>query len=323
MAEIIYLTEEVSDNVILASKDGEPMIGLGRTNNSIRRALEHHNRDSKATAGVNFIDEKDFENDGYTSNYVESKLHNAFITLGFRRVDRESHFIDKILKKSKTEVFTGKSKKEIKDLINVGDTLSKNFIWNLCKYILDNPNLFKIDFKPRFNQILITNKFLDVIDNKGLSSKILSELCARFGKTTTYLYLLLKMNEIHGTRVMILPGYIHSAFSSFKKEIDLYNDFNNIVYIDTKKDNYEILAKHLDTIIEVVQPKIIFVFNGTLAKLLKVNNFFSSENLHEDLGCYFYKDIPVVLANQLSGGSTSSLYREMLIWNTKRILNKK
>ena len=241
MAEIIYLTEEVSDNVILASKDGEPMIGLGRTNNSIRRALEHHNRDSKATAGVNFIDEKDFENDGYTSNYVESKLHNAFITLGFRRVDRESHFIDKILKKSKTEVFTGKSKKEIKDLINVGDTLSKNFIWNLCKYILDNPNLFKIDFKPRFNQILITNKFLDVIDNKGLSSKILSELCARFGKTTTYLYLLLKMNEIHGTRVMILPGYIHSAFSSFKKEIDLYNDFNNIVYIDTKKDNYEIL----------------------------------------------------------------------------------
>lgn len=241
MAEIIYLTEEVSDNVILTSKDGEPMIGLGRTNNSIRRALEHHNRDSKATAGVNFIDEKDFESDGYTSNYVESKLHNAFINLGFRRVDRESHFIDKILKKSRTEVFTGKSKKKIKDLINVGDTLSKDFIWNLCKYILDNPNLFKIDFKPRFNQILITNKFLDVIDNKGLSSKILSELCARFGKTTTYLYLLLKINEIYGTRVMILPGYVHSAFSSFRKEIDLYNDFNNIVYIDTKKDNCEIL----------------------------------------------------------------------------------
>lgn len=241
MPEIIYLTEEVSDNIILTSKDGEPMIGLGQTNNSMRRALEHHNRDSKATAGVNFIDEKDFENDGYTSDYVENKLHNAFINLGFRRVDRESHFIDKTLKKSKTEVFTGKSKKEIEGLVNLGDTLSKDFIWNLCKYILDNPNLFKIDFKPRFNQILITNKFLDVIDNKGLCSKILSELCARFGKTTTYLYLLLKMNEIYGTRVMILPGYVHSAFSSFKKEIDLYNDFNNIIYIDTKKDNYEIL----------------------------------------------------------------------------------
>ena len=241
MPEIIYLTEEIADNVIMRSRDGEPMIGIGRTNNSIRRALEHHNRDSKATAGVNFIDEKDFQGDGYTANYVEYKLHNAIISLGFRGVDRESHFIDKIFKKSKTEVFTGKSKKEIKDLINVGDTLSKEIIWNLCKYILDNPNLFKNDFKLRFNQILITNKFLDVIDNKGLNSKILSELCARFGKTTTYLYLLLKMNEIHGTRVMILPGYVHSAFSSFKKEIDLYNDFNNIVYIDTKKDNYEIL----------------------------------------------------------------------------------
>lgn len=241
MTEIIYLTEEVSDNVVLKSKDGDPMIGLGRTNNSIRRALEHHNRGSKASAGINFIDERDFENDGYTSNYVESKLHNVLTYLGFRRVDRESHFIDDVLKKSTTEVFTGKSKKEIKDLVNIGDTLSKEFIWNLCKYILENPNLFKIDFKPRFNQILIINKFLDVIDNSGLSSKILSELCARFGKTTTYLYLLLKMNEIYGTRVMILPGYVHSAFSSFKKEIDLYNDFNNIVYIDTKKENYEIL----------------------------------------------------------------------------------
>jgi hypothetical protein len=83
--------------------------------------------------------------------------------------------------------------------------------------------------------------FLDVIDNKELSSKFLSELCARFGKTTTYLYLLLKMNEIYGTRVMILPGYVHSAFSSFKKEIDLYNDFNNIVYVDTKKEDWETL----------------------------------------------------------------------------------
>jgi hypothetical protein len=116
--------------------------------------------------------------------------------------------------------------------------------------------------------------------------------------------------------------------TSFKENIFHY-DFCQLRHTDsngikkTIEDNYEILAKHLDTIIEVVQPRIIFVFNGTLAKLLKDKKFFSSENLHEDLGCYFYKDIPVVLANQLSGGATSSVYREMLIWNTKRILNKK
>lgn len=237
--EIIYLTEEVSDNVILTSKDNEPMIGIGRSNNSVRRFFQHHNRDSKATAGIYFIDEKDFEKDGYTSDYVERKLHESLKTFGFRRVERKSIFIDKFIKKSSTEVFTGKSKIKIDELINIGDVLSGNLIWKISKYILKNPNLFKIDFKLRFNQILITNKFLDVIDNKGLGSKILSELCARFGKTITYLYLLLRMNEIYGTRVMILPGYVHSAFSSFKKEIDLYNDFNNIVYVDTKKDNYE------------------------------------------------------------------------------------
>jgi hypothetical protein len=116
--------------------------------------------------------------------------------------------------------------------------------------------------------------------------------------------------------------------TSFKENIFHY-DFCQLRHTDsngikkTIEDNYEILAKHLDTIIEVVQPKIIFVFNGTLAKLLKVNNFFSSVNLDAELGCYFYKEIPVVLANQLSGGATSSVYREMLIWTTKRILNKK
>jgi hypothetical protein len=67
--------------------------------------------------------------------------------------------------------------------------------------------------------------------------------------------------------------------TSFKENIFHY-DFCQLRHTDsngikkTIEDNYEILAKHLDTIIEVVQPKIIFVFNGTLAKLLKVNNFF-------------------------------------------------
>ena len=116
--------------------------------------------------------------------------------------------------------------------------------------------------------------------------------------------------------------------TSFKENIFHY-DFCQLRHTDsngikkTIEDNYEILAKHLDNIIELVQPKIIFVFNGALSKLLKDNNFFSSVNLDSELGCYFHKDIPVILANQLSGGATSSVYKEMLIWNTKRILNKK
>jgi hypothetical protein len=115
---------------------------------------------------------------------------------------------------------------------------------------------------------------------------------------------------------------------NFKENIFHY-DFCQLRHTDSndiKKiiiENYKIFTNHLDNIIEVVQPKIIFVFNATLAKLLKENKFFISNNLHSELGCYFYHDTPVVLANQLTGGATSSVYREMLIWNTKRILNKK
>lgn len=115
--------------------------------------------------------------------------------------------------------------------------------------------------------------------------------------------------------------------TSFKENVFHY-DFCQLRHTDSNgikkiiEDNYETLSKHLDSIIEVVQPKIIFIFNGSLARLLKINNFFSSNNLDSELGCYFYKDIPTVLANQLSGGATSSVYREILIWNTKRILKK-
>jgi hypothetical protein len=115
---------------------------------------------------------------------------------------------------------------------------------------------------------------------------------------------------------------------SFKEHVFHY-DFCQLRHTDSKemkttiKENYKTLAGHLEKIIEVAQPKIIFIFNATLAKLLKDKNFFSLNHLDSELGCYFYKDIPVILANQLSGGATSSVYRELLIWNVNRIINNK
>ena len=115
---------------------------------------------------------------------------------------------------------------------------------------------------------------------------------------------------------------------NFKENVFHY-DFCQLRHTDsneikkTIENNYKIFIKHLESIIDVVQPKIIFIFNGTLAKLLKDNNYFSSNVLDAELGCYFYKETPVILANQLSGGATSSVYKELLIWNVNRIINKK
>lgn len=116
--------------------------------------------------------------------------------------------------------------------------------------------------------------------------------------------------------------------TNFKENVFHY-DFCQLRHTDsneirkTIENNYKIFIKHLESIIDVVQPKIIFIFNGTLAKLLKDNNYFSSNVLDAELGCYFYKETPVILANQLSGGATSSVYKELLIWNVNRIINRK
>jgi hypothetical protein len=84
------------------------------------------------------------------------------------------------------------------------------------------------------------------------------------------------------------------------------------------------LITHLELIISELKPEIIFVFNAFVADKIKETKFLNNpKELDTELGCYFHKDIPVILANQLSGGATSSVYRDILVWHTKRILNKK
>ena len=92
-------------------------------------------------------------------------------------------------------------------------------------------------------------------------------------------------------------------------------------------DKYKYFVNHFNKIIEVVNPDVIFVFNASLSRLLIEKDFFSSKNIDKEKGCYFLKDKPgsspkVILANQLSGGATSSVYKELLIWNANRIINK-
>ena len=83
------------------------------------------------------------------------------------------------------------------------------------------------------------------------------------------------------------------------------------------------LINHLELVITELQPEIIFVFNAFVADKIKETKFLNNpKDLDPELGCYFYKDTPVILANQLSGGATSTVYRDLLVWQTKRILNK-
>lgn len=106
-----------------------------------------------------------------------------------------------------------------------------------------------------------------------------------------------------------------------------HTDSKRIQKVIVKKENYLMLVRHFKQIIEITKPKFVFVFNAFLAGLLRDNDFFSSNNLDENYGCYFMDDSEdispkFILANQLSGGATSNIYKDLLIWNTKRILKK-
>ena len=118
------------------------------------------------------------------------------------------------------------------------------------------------------------------------------------------------------------------GFNDFQEDVyhyDLYQKRNTAskeVKIELK-DNIRVaeLINQTKQVIEELKPKIIFVFNAYVSDLLKKNGGFLKEaQINHELGCYLYKEIPLVLANQLSGGATSIVYREILIWNTKRIL---
>jgi len=118
------------------------------------------------------------------------------------------------------------------------------------------------------------------------------------------------------------------GFNDFQEDVyhyDLYQKRNTAseeVKIELK-DNLLVTALINQTkqVIEELKPKIIFVFNAYVSDLLKKEGGFLKEaQINHELGCHLYKEIPLVLANQLSGGATSIVYKDILIWNTKRIL---
>ena len=119
--------------------------------------------------------------------------------------------------------------------------------------------------------------------------------------------------------------------SSFKDHVFHY-DFCQLRLTDSQKINpivsihYKLLSDHLRDIINLVNPEVIIVFNAWLAKLLRENDFFSAKEIDKNSGCYFLKGKSnttpkIILANQLSGGATSTVYRELMVWNVQRILN--
>jgi len=232
MKGFIYLTKEYNSDGQELKHNGLPKIGIGKSNDIERRFLEHHNKGSKSTTNMEFIHY--FEcND---MDVVESEIHSKLKSLGFEVVKRKSQIDDKTIE-SRTEVYSGKH-------IDTGEELSDKFIIKLLNSIVSGEEFIKItrsDFKPHFLQEVALRQILDAIDNEEeLDVNIIAELCARFGKTLTYLELFKRLDN----DVMIIPSYMHSVFTSFENEIlgkykdeqiGKWSNFVNFKVVDTRE----------------------------------------------------------------------------------------
>lgn len=113
----------------------------------------------------------------------------------------------------------------------------------ISKIKLGDEYISKKEFKPHFLQEVAILQCLDIIESETeYSVNIIAELCARFGKTLTYLELFKRLEN----DIMIIPSYVHSVFTSFENEIlgkykdeniGKWSNFAGFKVIDTVQDN--------------------------------------------------------------------------------------
>lgn len=97
--------------------------------------------------------------------------------------------------------------------------------------------------KMRGLQVISMAKTLEIIEKAVAQGKdvatVIANLCPRFGKTIWALMLFKEINKKYGNNVMMLPAYWLSSHTSFLNELKSFNDFLDMVHIDTNDTDAE------------------------------------------------------------------------------------
>lgn len=155
------------------------------------------------------------------SGIVERAIHSAIELEGFNRLSRKVGS-----KEGSTEWF---------DLAGLTEGEVLELIKNLVERFAGGSGLST--YKPRFYQSFIKSKVLDALNNGA--NIIGAELAARFGKTLWTLDVFKTLTEERGFHYLILPAYVLTALTSFQKELRSFSDFDDMLFITDKDDNFE------------------------------------------------------------------------------------
>lgn len=94
----------------------------------------------------------------------------------------------------------------------------------------------------RHQQATALDKAMEFIEKGTGNASIIANLCPRFGKTIWGLMLFNEISKKYGNRVMLLPAYWLSVHTSFIDELDRFEDFADMVQIDTNDPDAETKA---------------------------------------------------------------------------------
>jgi len=85
-------------------------------------------------------------------------------------------------------------------------------------------------------QTAVIDRISESLIANGVDSTIVAELAPRFGKTICFLSLFKTLSEQFDHRVMVIPAYWLSAIASYRKEIEQFRDYENMIFVDTVID---------------------------------------------------------------------------------------
>ena len=164
---------------------------------------------------VNVWDITDVED----STETEHAIHKAIVTNGWERLTRT----DLDGKDGSTEWF---------DFFNLDpETAAADVISFVTSVIKKETGKTGLNtYQGRGYQEHVKQQVLDKVVN---GSKVIGcELAARFGKTLWALDLFKTLTEQSDKQYMILPAYVLTACSSFKKEVAAFEDFQDFVFVN-------------------------------------------------------------------------------------------
>lgn len=169
-----------------------------------------------------------------SSSAVEGGIHEGIELKGFKRLNRSFEG-----KKGTSEWF---------DFENLTKGQVKEIVKELVEKCAGKSGLAK--YKPRAYQAYVEAQLLDQLSEGH--NIIGTELAPRFGKTLWTFATFKKMVEDFNYQYLILPSYVLTSHSSFQSELRKFKDFDNMIFISDKDNDFkERVNKNKDKILVI------------------------------------------------------------------------